>query len=125
MDDKTIKKLLAFGLLAGTGYYFWKTQKQEKFAPVSVENGNITLTGTDDVQGEPAGYDRQVEDMATVPEQMPEADPSAMPLPIDATKEDYPQAIVAPPTPEAPKEELDGISPYDEPEEYADLEPQA
>lgn len=125
MDDKTMKKLLAFGLLAGAGYYFWKTQKQEKFAPVVVENGNMTLTGSDEVPGVPAGYGRQVEDMATVPEQMPEADPAAMPLPIDATKEDYPQAIVAPPVPEAPKEELDGITPYDEPEVYADLEKQA
>lgn len=125
MDDKTLKKLLAFGLLAGAGFYFWKTQMQEKFAPIVVENGNMTLTGSDDVAGTPAGYGRQVEDMATVPEQMPEADPNAMPLPIDATKEDYPEAVVAPVVPEAPKAELDGITPFDEPVVYADLEPQA
>jgi hypothetical protein len=120
MDDKTLKKLLAIGLLAAGAMYYWKTQKQEKFAPVAVENGNLTLTGTSDDSGIPTGWGKQHVEMASVPEPMPEPDPSAMPLPIDATKEPYAVAVVDAPLPEVPKD-VAVVDGYDAPVEYTEL----
>jgi len=122
MDDKTLKKLLAGGLLAGAAYYFWKTQQQvSKFAPVTVENGNMTLTGTSDVPGLPAGLSKEQQEMAMVPNPMPEPDASALPLPIDATKAPYAEAIVESPALPLPAPADVAVEPYDEPEEFTTL----